>query len=121
MTPALDTALSTVRTLTPRYGWTVFAALIVIASSTFAAAVHQIAQKGRSFSAAEVTIAAGESIRFTNEDEFLHQIYVDSPNLNFDSDEQRPGETIEVRFPNRGTFPVRCHIHPKMLLTVHVR
>ena len=41
--------------------------------------------------------------------------------MSFDSDEQPPGQTIEVRFPVRGTFPVRCHIHPKMLLTVHVQ
>jgi plastocyanin len=107
--------------LSRRLGWTVFAVLILIAGSAFAAAVHQIAQKGRMFSVSEITIPAGDSLRFTNEDEFLHQIYVDSPNLPFDSDEQRPGETIEVRFPRPGTFPVRCHIHPKMLLTVHVR
>jgi plastocyanin len=97
------------------------AALILAAGSVSAAAVHKIAQKGRMFSAAEITIAAGDSILFTNEDEFLHQIYVDSPSLPFDSDEQRPGQTIEVRFPRSGTFPVRCHIHPKMLLTVSVR
>jgi plastocyanin len=40
--------------------------------------------------------------------------------MSFDSDEQSPGQTIQVNFPRAGTFPVRCHIHPKMLVIVHV-
>ena len=95
--------------------------LLLVATSLSAAAVHRVAQRNRSFSASEITIAAGEAIAFSNDDEFLHQIYVDSPAMDFDSAEQRPGETITVSFPQSGTFPVRCHIHPKMLLTVHVK
>ena len=95
--------------------------LMFVAATAFAAVVHHVAQRGRAFATSDIGIAAGDSIQFANEDEFLHQIYVDSPNLPFDSAEQRRGETIEVRFPNPGTFPVRCHIHPKMLLTVHVK
>jgi plastocyanin len=97
------------------------ALLMLVATSALAAAVHQIAQKGRAFSVADITIAQGDTVRFANDDEFLHQIYVDSAQMNFDSDEQPPGQTIEAKFPVRGTFPVRCHIHPKMLLIVHVQ
>jgi plastocyanin len=95
--------------------------LILTAATALAATAHRVAQRGRAFVVTAIAIAAGDSIQFANEDEFLHQIYVDSPNLPFDSAEQRPGETIEVRFPSPGTFPVRCHIHPKMLLTVQVK
>ena len=96
------------------------AALLLVASALYAAAVHRVAQKGRAFSAGQITIARSDTVLFTNDDEFLHQIYVDSRNMSFDSDEQPPGQTIEVNFPRSGTFPVRCHIHPKMLLVVHV-
>ena len=96
------------------------AILLLVATALSAAAVHRIAQKGRAFSAGQITIARGDTVLFTNDDEFLHQIYVDSPNMSFDSDEQSPGQTIQVNFPRAGTFPVRCHIHPKMLLTVLV-
>src|SRR4029077_20344509 len=99
----------------------VFAVLLLPAASAVAAAVHRIAQRGRAFSMAEITIPQGDTLQFTNDDEFLHQIYVDSSRMYFDSDEQSPGQTIEVMFPVRGTFPVRCHIHPKMLLTVRVQ
>lgn len=97
------------------------AVCLVAAATAFAASVYHVMQRHRSFSVDEITIRAGDTIAFSNEDEFLHQIYVDSNQMDFDSAEQRPGETISVTFPRAGTFPVRCHIHPKMLLTVHVK
>ncbi len=96
------------------------ATLLLVATALCAAAVHRVVQKGRAFSLSQITIARGDSLLFANDDEFLHQIYVDSRNMSFDSDEQPPGQTIEVNFPRSGTFPIRCHIHPKMLLTVRV-
>ena len=95
-------------------------ALLLVATTVFAAAVHRIAQRGRAFSLSQITIARGDSLLFANDDEFLHQIYVDSRNMSFDSDEQPPGQAIVVNFPRSGSFPVRCHIHPKMLLIVRV-
>lgn len=103
-----------------RYRPALVAALALAASTAFAATIHTVAQKGRNFAVEEIAIAPGDTIRFTNEDEFLHQIYVDSKDLVFDSAEQRPGQTIDVNFPQRGVFAVRCHIHPKMLLRVRV-
>jgi plastocyanin len=79
---------------------------------------HVVVQKGRHFRPAEVTINRGESLTFTNSDPFIHQIYV--PGL-FDSEEKSPGENLTESFPKSGTFTVRCHIHPKMKLVVHVR
>ena len=103
-----------------RYRAAVLAGLTLAASAAFAATIHTVAQKGRNFAVNEIVIARGDTIRFTNEDDFLHQIYVDSNDMTFDSAEQRPGQAIDVPFPLRGTFPVRCHIHPKMLLWVRV-
>jgi plastocyanin len=97
------------------------AALLCAATTVFAAAVYHVAQRNRAFSAGEITVARGDSIAFGNEDEFIHQIYVDSKLMDFDSREQYPGETITVTFDQSGTFPIRCHIHPKMLLIVHVK
>ena len=95
-------------------------ALLLASAPAFAASLH-VAQKHRSFSPSVVTIERGDSVEFSNDDEFLHQIYVDSKAMNFDSAEQPPGQTIKVVFSQLGTFQVRCHIHPKMLLTVHVK
>ncbi|HEY0265294.1 MAG TPA: plastocyanin/azurin family copper-binding protein [Rhizomicrobium sp.] len=75
-------------------------------------------QKGRAFRPAEITVASGAGLTFTNEDSFIHQIYVDGL---FDSDEKAPGENLNETFPRAGTFQVRCHIHPTMRMTVHVK
>ena len=84
-------------------------------------AAHTIAQAGRTFRPGEVTINKGESLTFTNGDQFIHQIYVASPNFRFDTDERAPGQNITQTFTESGTFEVRCHIHPKMKLVVHVK
>ncbi|MEO8300156.1 MAG: hypothetical protein ABI608_00105 [Rhizomicrobium sp.] len=79
---------------------------------------HVISQKGRAFRPTEVTIARNESLTFTNQDSFIHQIYVDGL---FDSEEKGPGEVLNETFPRTGTFLARCHIHPTMRLIVHVK
>ncbi len=92
-----------------------------IAPVLAADAAHTISQKGRTFRPGEVTINRGESLSFTNEDEFIHQIFVKSPDFSFDTHEKRPGEVDVEAFTVSGTFEVRCHIHPKMKLVVRVR
>jgi plastocyanin len=82
---------------------------------------HTIVQKGRTFHPGEVTIDRGESLTFTNDDEFIHQIYSKGEGFGFDSDERNPGENITETFTEQGTFEVHCHIHPKMKLVVHVK
>ena len=80
-----------------------------------------ISQKNRLFAPTELTIPIGGTVRLTNDDPFLHQIFVSSPTFSFDSDGQSPGQSIDVPFPTAGDFRVLCGIHPKMSLTVHVR
>jgi plastocyanin len=97
------------------------ALLACLAPFAAAAATHTIIQVDRSFKPGEITIAAGDSLAFNNQDEFIHQIYVDSDRIDYDSAEQPPGQIITIAFPKSGDFPVRCHIHPKMLLIVHAK
>ena len=82
---------------------------------------HTVVQKGRAFHPGEVTINRGESLTFTNNDEFIDQIYSQASDFSFDSDERNPGENITENFTTPGTFEVHCHIHPKMKLVVHVK
>jgi plastocyanin len=92
---------------------------MVLSGAAFAAdAAHTVSQKDRSFRPGDVTINRGESLTFTNEDEFIHQIYVVGL---FDSEEKSPGENLTESFTQTGTFEVHCHIHPKMKLVVHVK
>jgi plastocyanin len=86
-----------------------------------AAGIATVSQQGRAFLVHDLQIARGDTVHFTNDDDFTHQIYVNSPSFNFESAEQAPGQAVDLRFPTAGLFEVRCHIHPKMLLHVDVR
>jgi plastocyanin len=99
-------------------------ALLLAASASFTALAANkvvVSQKARAFSTAHVQISRGDTLSFSNDDKFIHQVYVESPAFTYESDEQPPGTNVDVTFPKPGLFEVRCHIHPKMLLQVDVR
>jgi plastocyanin len=94
------------------------ALIIALPVVAYAQSTNVVVQKGRRFLPAEITIGKGEPLTVTNDDEFIHQIYADGL---FDTEGRRPGQNTVVTFPRSGTFEVRCHIHPKMKLTVNVK
>ena len=67
------------------------ALFLLTAGPAFAPTSHTIVQKGRAFHPGEITINRGESLTFTNDDDFIHQIYVQG-RFSFDTDEKNPGE-----------------------------
>ena len=80
----------------------------------------EVSQKGRKFLPDSISIKVGDVVKIRNDDEFLHHIYVTSPDFNFDSEEEPPGNSVEIKFTKAGDFNVLCRIHPKMKLSVHV-
>lgn len=92
-----------------------------ISLTALASEVVTVVQKDREFSKQSVDIAVGDTIRFTNEDPYAHQLYVRSPKFSFSSEAQPKGMILPVPFSVAGSFEVRCEIHPKMLLTVNVK
>jgi plastocyanin len=88
---------------------------LALSVPAFAATI--VVQKGRAFRPAEISINRGDTVTFTNEDSYIHQVYVAGL---FDSTEKAPGENLNEVFPEAGTFQVRCHIHPTMKMTVRV-
>jgi len=89
--------------------------------AAMAADSTKVVQQGRAFSIAELSIKQGATLHFSNEDDFTHEIYIETPQFSFESDEQEPGTVVNVTFTASGHFPVRCHIHPKMHLDVDVQ
>ena len=83
--------------------------------------VVEVSQRDRAFATPAVNVPLDGILRFSNDDEFIHQIFIDMPGMTYESDEQEPGKTVDVRFTKPGTFEVRCHIHPRMMLRVTVR
>ena len=99
-------------------------ALAVLGGAGFAlgaGAVPIVSQKGRAFTPGTVEIAVGDALTIRNDDEFVHDIFVDSNGFKFDSGEQKVGQNVQIVFPRAGTYQVRCAIHPKMRLDVEVK
>jgi plastocyanin len=85
------------------------------------AAEHAIDQKDLSFSKAEITIAAGDKIKFTNNDRTAHHLWTKDNGLNISSPTLKSGDSFVATFSKAGTYTIKCHIHPKMKLIVIVK
>jgi len=97
------------------------AVLMLWAAAASCAGLATVAQRSRAFAVPSVQVARGDTVRFVNDDAFIHQVFVESPGFKYESDEQEPGRAVDVRFTQAGTFTVRCHIHPKMTMQVEAR
>jgi plastocyanin len=80
-----------------------------------------ISQAHRRFAPGELTIPAGTVVHFVNDDNVTHHVYVDSPDMQFDSGEEPVGKAVDLTFAKPGKFTVLCAIHPTMHLKVTVR
>ena len=74
------------------------------------------------FSPDSVTIAAGDTIRFTDTDHITHDITITNPDgTSDDKGMDRYKEDIVVSFTKPGVYQVHCRIHPTMKMTVTVK
>jgi len=97
------------------------AALPFLALEARAAAhstTHQVAIRGMAFVPAALSIAAGDTVVFTNEDNAPHTATSDSGV--FDTPRLSRGQTAQLTFPGAGTFAYHCAVHPNMKGTITV-
>ena len=71
------------------------------------------------FVAAEIDVAAGSAITWTNEDRAPHTVTAEAGA--YDSMQLGPGESFSAVLEQPGDYRYRCEIHPTMTGTVHVR
>ncbi|CAN5617856.1 hypothetical protein BH20ACT2_BH20ACT2_17430 [soil metagenome] len=70
---------------------------------------------------AELTVAPGTSVTFTNEDDSAHTVESDDDApAEFDSENLEQGDTFEQTFDEAGEYPYFCGIHNYMKGTVIV-
>jgi plastocyanin len=89
-----------------------------------AAATTTIVQAGQAFSETDITVKAGDHVKFANQDDVNHNILVqegDDDDNARDMGVQAPGASVDVAFDKAGKFKIRCHIHPSMKLSVSVQ
>jgi plastocyanin len=99
------------------------AVLLVIGGAVAAhASMTAIVQSHQSFDRPALTIKAGDTIDFVNQDTVTHNIQiVDTSNNIKDEGLQKPGEKVTVTMSTPGQYKVRCAIHPKMRMTLVVQ
>jgi plastocyanin len=101
----------------------VIAFLMGIIVAVQAASTVTVGQRGLQLSQSSVSLAKGDRIVFTNEDDVIHNIHIFGPG-NDDSTDlglQKPGVSLTYRFDKPGTYRVRCNIHPSVKMAVMVK
>jgi plastocyanin len=98
-----------------------FITTALLISTGAAAEDHAIVQKDKSFSQEEITVKAGDTITFDNQDAVTHNIYSKDAGNEFEFAKQDPGQKQTVTLKTPGQVKVRCAIHPKMKLLITVQ
>jgi plastocyanin len=93
---------------------------LLAGSAVLAAGLVTVSQRDRQFAPDHVAIGRGSVVRILNDDNVTHHVFIDAPEMSFDSGEQPVGATVELHFDKPGAFDVQCAIHPAMLLRVAV-
>ena len=88
------------------------AALAAMLAFPALAADHAVAIKGMKFVPAEITVAAGDTITFTNEDGAPHTATANDGS--FDTGRLKRGESATVTIATAGAFDYICKVHPSM-------
>jgi plastocyanin len=102
--------------------WLICAAWSALAvASAFAAKEVVVEQKDLGFRPNKIELSVGDTVVFTNEDNYGHNMHSTSAGAAFDLGRQAPGTRVPHVFRRAGTFEVFCRIHPKMRLEVVVR
>jgi plastocyanin len=74
--------------------------------------------KGFAFNPADVSVAVGTKVTWTNDDSTKHRVKANDGS--FDSKDMANGDTFEFTFDKAGTFDYICAIHPSMKGTITV-
>jgi plastocyanin len=98
----------------------------MVVATTAAAGEITIGQKDKTFvmngaKVETVTVKAGDTINFKNEDPWFHNIFSLSDLKTFDLGSYPQGQSKPVTFDKAGTAEVECAIHPTMMLKVEVK
>ena len=85
------------------------------------AEVYEVGQKDKAFTVDSIEIKAGDTIKFTNNDPYFHNVFSLSDAKLFDLGSFPQGESRDVVFDQPGEVEVECAIHPNMQMKVIVK
>lgn len=71
------------------------------------ATTEVVMAKSYRFEPKAIVIDAGESVTWTNDDNFTHSVQLDGQ----EDHEVEPGESVTIEFDTRGTYHYVCRLH----------
>lgn len=74
---------------------------------------HAVSISDMTFQPGSVTVAAGDTVTWTNKDNMRHTVTADDGSFGT-SQPLRQNQTFSHTFDAEGTFPYHCEIHPDM-------
>jgi plastocyanin len=89
----------------------------VVPTGTVKAKTVNVTIANFAFTPANISINAGDTVKWTNDDQVPHQIAL----LGFTSQVLNTGDSYSYTFANGGTFDYHCNIHPSMTGNVSVK
>jgi amicyanin len=87
------------------------ALLVVTFASEAQAKTYTVSIKNMAFEPKGLTISAGDTVTWTNNDPMLHDVDLDNLGK---SPEMSKGQTYSKTFDRPGTYGYDCDIHPSM-------
>jgi len=99
-------------------GTTAAAAMPLLSSSATAQTTHEVTIKGFAFEPTSLSITAGDSVVFTNEDNAPHTATAD--NGSFNTGRLDRGQSTTVTFSGARSFSYFCEFHPNMKASIDV-
>ncbi|HYE40237.1 MAG TPA: plastocyanin/azurin family copper-binding protein, partial [Ramlibacter sp.] len=85
------------------------------------AAEHVVSQKAKAFGPTKLSVQAGDSVKFVNDDPFAHNVFSLSDAKSFDLGSYGQGLAKSVLMDKPGTVEVECAVHPDMRMVIEVR
>ena len=79
-----------------------------------------VTMAGADYSPPSITASIGDTIRFVNDDENDHNVFVATATHALDLGKQEPGMEVELVLRTLGNFDVECVFHSHMQLKVEV-
>ncbi|WP_369169841.1 plastocyanin/azurin family copper-binding protein [Streptomyces sp. R28] len=95
--------------------------LLVLPVGRASAATYRVAMSGYAFSPATLTVTAGSTVTWTNQDTAPHDVKTTSAPAAFHSPMLNKGGSWSFTFTTPGTYAYYCTVHPNMTARIVVR
>ena len=78
------------------------AVLTGVSATCLAADTATVSQRGRRFTPDTLRVTVGTPVQIENDDRVTHHVYIDQPDMKFDSGEQSVGNAVTLQFDHAG-------------------